>query len=75
MKGSRTRGAVELSKLAVPQREIARRVRRSQQAVSHWMTGRYRPGGDERGALEREFGISHEAWEEFLGQAVALQVT
>jgi len=68
----RTKGAVALSRLALSQAEIARRVRRSRAAVGHWMTGQRRPGGDERAAMRREFGIEPELWEQEFNGAVAL---
>lgn len=72
MKGERTQGAVDLARLGIAQKEIARRVQRTQQAVSHWVTGRRRPGGDERAALKREFGIDVERWETPVNGAVVL---
>lgn len=72
MKGERMQGAVDLARVGLSQQEIARRVRRSRSAVGHWITGTRRPGGDERAALEREFGIAAERWETPVDGAVAL---
>ena len=62
MKGERTQGSVDLARLGISQKEIARRVRRSRAAVGHWITGQRKPDDDARVLLRDEFGVSTDSW-------------